>query len=696
MANFTDEFGSMVFNKDAMRQRLSPDIFERLEDIIDNGGEMDTEVANAVAEAMMNWAMEKGATHYTHWFQPMTGITAEKHDSFIQPDGVCGVGLDFRGKHLIKGEPDASSFPSGGLRATFEARGYTAWDPTSFAFVKDGSLCIPTVFCSYSGEVLDKKTPLLRSTEAVCKEALRIVRLFGDTESKRVFATAGAEQEYFLLDLQQYKKRKDLVITGRTLFGAPPPKGQEMEDHYFGALRPRVSEFMKDLDRELWKLGVYAKTKHNEAAPSQHELAPGYCRVNLATDHNQLTMEIMKKVAERHGLACLLHEKPFRGVNGSGKHNNWSLMTDTGKNLFSPGKKPENNKQFQLFMSAVIRAVDENQDLLRISVATAGNDRRLGGSEAPPAIISMFLGDYITNILTSVEEGHGAKEYSAEKMETGIASVPEFLKDKSDRNRTSPFAFTGNKFEFRMPGSSLSIAGPNVMLNTGVADVLRDYADRLEKAESFDAEVNAIIAKTMRDHKRIIFNGNNYSEEWVKEAENRGLCNYKNAVEALEHYPDKKNIELFARHKIYTESEIRSRQEILLENYSKVEIIEALTMIDMVRKDIMPACIKFEKTLAETAAAKKSIGIDVSKSTEVEFIKKIDGLIKEFEKRTELVEKYSAKAKNIKDIHAQAKFVCDELYPTLHKLRAVADELESLVGDEYWPFPAYRDLLFSV
>ena len=696
MANFTDEFGSMVFNKDAMRQRLSPDIFERLEDIIDNGGEMDTEVANAVAEAMMNWAMEKGATHYTHWFQPMTGITAEKHDSFIQPDGVCGVGLDFRGKHLIKGEPDASSFPSGGLRATFEARGYTAWDPTSFAFVKDGSLCIPTVFCSYSGEVLDKKTPLLRSTEAVCKEALRIVRLFGDTESKRVFATAGAEQEYFLLDLQQYKKRKDLVITGRTLFGAPPPKGQEMEDHYFGALRPRVSEFMKDLDRELWKLGVYAKTKHNEAAPSQHELAPGYCRVNLATDHNQLTMEIMKKVAERHGLACLLHEKPFRGVNGSGKHNNWSLMTDTGKNLFSPGKKPENNKQFQLFMSAVIRAVDENQDLLRISVATAGNDRRLGGSEAPPAIISMFLGDYITNILTSVEEGHGAKEYSAEKMETGIASVPEFLKDKSDRNRTSPFAFTGNKFEFRMPGSSLSIAGPNVMLNTGVADVLRDYADRLEKAESFDAEVNAIIAKTMRDHKRIIFNGNNYSEEWVKEAENRGLCNYKNAVEALEHYPDKKNIELFARHKIYTESEIRSRQEILLENYSKVEIIEALTMIDMVRKDIMPACIKFEKTLAETAAAKKSIGIDVSKSTEVEFIKKIDGLIKEFEKRTELVEKYSAKAKNIQDIHAQAKLVCDELYPTLHKLRAVADELESLVGDEYWPFPAYRDLLFSV
>ncbi|MBQ5898043.1 MAG: glutamine synthetase III, partial [Oscillospiraceae bacterium] len=422
MAKFTDEFGSMVFNKDVMRQRLSPEVFARIEDIIDNGGEMDSEIANAVAEAMMNWAIEKGATHYTHWFQPMTGLSAEKHDSFIQPDGVGGVGLDFRGKHLIKGEPDASSFPSGGLRATFEARGYTAWDPTSFAFVKDGSLCIPTVFCSYSGEVLDKKTPLLRSTEAVCKEALRVVHLFGDTEAKRVFATAGAEQEYFLLDRKQYKKRKDLVITGRTLFGAPPPKGQEMEDHYFGNLRPRVAAFMKDLDEELWKLGVYAKTKHNEAAPSQHELAPGYCRVNLATDHNQLTMEIMKKVAEKHDLACLLHEKPFRGVNGSGKHDNWSLTTDTGHNLFSPGKEPETNKQFQLLMCAVIRAVDENQDLLRISVATAGNDRRLGGSEAPPAIISMFLGDYITNILTSVEEGHGSKEWNAEKMETGVAS----------------------------------------------------------------------------------------------------------------------------------------------------------------------------------------------------------------------------------------------------------------------------------
>ena len=696
MEKFTDYFGSMVFNKEAMRQRLSSDVFLKLEDIIDNGGEMDSEIADAVAEAMMTWAMEKGATHYTHWFQPMTGLSAEKHDSFIQPDGEGGAGLDFRGKHLIKGEPDASSFPSGGLRATFEARGYTAWDPTSFAFVKDGSLCIPTVFCSYSGEVLDKKTPLLRSTITVCKEALRILRLFGDTETKRVFATAGAEQEYFLVDMNQYKKRKDLVITGRTLFGAPPPKGQEMEDHYFGTLRPRVSEFMKDLDEELWKLGVYAKTKHNEAAPSQHELAPGYSRVNLATDHNQLTMEIMKKVAERHGLACLLHEKPFRGVNGSGKHNNWSLATDTGKNLFSPGKNPEENKLFQLLMCAVIRAVDENQDLLRISVSTAGNDRRLGGSEAPPAIISMFLGDYITNILTSAAEGHGADKWNAEKMETGVDSVPEFLKDKSDRNRTSPFAFTGNKFEFRMPGSSVSIACPNVMINTGVADVLRDFADRLENAEDFDAKVSELIAETMREHKRIIFNGNNYSEEWAEEAEKRGLCAFKNAVDALEHYPDKKNLELFARHKIYTESEVRSRQEIMLENYSKIIIIEASTMIDMVRKDIMPACIAFEKSLAETAAAKKAIGFDVSKSTEVKLVEKLDSLIAKLEEKTELVEERSAFAKSMKEIHSQARFVCDELYPTLHDLRTLADDLELIVSDEFWPFPAYRDLLFSV
>ncbi len=691
MTKFTDIFGSMVFNKEAMRQRLSPETYARICDIMDNGGEMEAEIAEEVAAAMMEWAMEKGATHYTHWFQPMTGITAEKHDSFIQPDGVGGVGLDFRGKHLIKGEPDASSFPSGGLRATFEARGYTAWDPTSFAFVKDKSLCIPTVFCSHSGEVLDKKTPLLRSTEAVCKEALRVLQLLGETDVKRVFATAGAEQEYFLIDQELYKKREDLVITGRTLFGAAPPKGQEMEDHYFGTLRPRVAEFMQDLDNELWKLGVYAKTKHNEVAPSQHELAPGYSRVNLATDHNQLTMEIMKKVAERHGLACLLHEKPFRGVNGSGKHNNWALATDTGKNLFSPGKNPEKNNIFKLFMCAVIRAVDENQDLLRISVASAGNDRRLGGSEAPPAIISMFLGDYITQILEG--SGNNAK---AERMETGVASVLEFLKDKSDRNRTSPFAFTGNKFEFRMPGSSISIACPNVMINTGVADVLCDFGDYLESCEDIDVGVNTLIKKTLEEHRRIIFNGNNYSEEWAAEAEKRGLCNFVTGVDALEHYNDKKNIELFARHKIYTEAEIKSRQEIMLENYAKIMIIEANTMVDMVKKDIMPACIAFEKVLAETAVLKQSIGIDVSGTTEANLVRSISALVTELEKRTELLEELNTRAKAVRDTHKQARFLCDEVHGVMHDLRETADELETLVGDGYWPFPAYRDLLFSV
>lgn len=691
MTDFTEIFGSMVFNKEVMRQRLSPEIFSKIEDIIDNGGEMDEEVANAVATAMMKWAMEKGATHYTHWFQPMTGITAEKHDSFIQPDGEGGVGLDFRGKHLIKGEPDASSFPSGGLRATFEARGYTAWDPTSFAFVKDNSLCIPTVFCSHSGEVLDKKTPLLRSTEAVCKEALRVLHLLGETDVKRVFATAGAEQEYFLIDRELYKKREDLVITGRTLFGAAPPKGQEMEDHYFGTLRPRVAEFMKDLDNELWKLGVYAKTKHNEVAPSQHELAPGYSRVNLATDHNQLTMEIMKKVAERHGLACLLHEKPFRGVNGSGKHNNWALATDTGKNLFNPGKNPESNNIFKLFMCAVIRAVDENQDLLRISVSCAGNDRRLGGSEAPPAIISMFLGDYITGIL----EGTGNK-IIAERMETGIASVPEFMKDKSDRNRTSPFAFTGNKFEFRMPGSSISIACPNVMINTGVADALRDFGDYLEKTENITDAVDTLVKSTMEKHRRIIFNGNNYSEEWALEAKKRGLSNVVTGVEALEHYTDEKNISLFARHKIYTAAEIKSRQEILLDNYAKVMIIEANTMIDMVKKDILPACIAFEKVLAETAMLKKNIGIDILEATEVNLVKKVAESVAELEKRVRLLEELCTKAKTIKDTHKQARYLCEEVHVAMHDLRTTADGLETMVGDDYWPFPAYRDLLFSV
>ena len=696
MTDIPKIFGSMVFNREVMRQRLSSDVYERLIDVIENGGEMEKDVADAVAEAMKEWAIEKGATHYTHWFQPMTGITAEKHDSFLTPTRDGGVVMEFSGKKLIKGEPDASSFPSGGLRATFEARGYTAWDPTSYAFVKDGSLCIPTVFCSYGGEVLDKKTPLMRSTEAVCKQSLRILRLFGDTETKRVFVTAGAEQEYFLIDRARFEKREDLVITGRTLFGSKPPKGQEMEDHYFGALRPRVSEFMHDLDTELWKLGVYAKTKHNEVAPGQHELAPGYSNVNLATDHNQLTMEIMKKVAERHGLACLLHEKPFRGVNGSGKHNNWALSTDTGKNLLKPGREPESNKQFLLFMCAVIKAVDEHQDLLRISVSTAGNDRRLGGAEAPPAIISMFLGEDITRILESIAEGHNAVHNDGSRMDTGVAAVPEFWKDKTDRNRTSPFAFTGNKFEFRMPGSSLSIAGPNIMLNTMVADSLMQFADRLEKAEDFDKELDALLAETVKEHRRIIFNGDNYTAEWVTEAKRRGLFDLATTADALPHFSDKKNIELFKRHKIFTESEIRSRQDILLDNYNKVIMIEAATMLDMAKKDILPACLAYERSLAETAEAKKSVGISVENSAEIDLLKKVDSLCTELFARIKNTETLREKADTIKELIPKARFVCDELHSSMSALRAVADELENTVAAEYWPFPTYRDLLFSV
>lgn len=696
MTDIPKLFGSMVFNREVMRQRLSVDVYERLIDIIENGGEMEKDVADAVAEAMKEWAIEKGATHYTHWFQPMTGITAEKHDSFITPTKDGRVIMDFSGKKLIKGEPDASSFPSGGLRATFEARGYTAWDPTSYAFVKDGSLCIPTVFCSYGGEVLDKKTPLMRSTEAVSKQALRVLRLFGDTETKRVFVTAGAEQEYFLIDRAQFEKREDLLITGRTLFGSKPPKGQEMEDHYFGALRPRVAEFMHDLDVELWKLGVYAQTKHNEVAPGQHELAPGYSNVNLATDHNQLTMEIMKKVAERHGLACLLHEKPFRGVNGSGKHNNWSLSTDSGKNLFKPGREPENNKQFLLFMCAVIKAVDEHQDLLRVSVSTAGNDRRLGGAEAPPAIISMFLGEDITEILDSIADGHGAAHNNGSRMDTGVSAVPEFWKDKTDRNRTSPFAFTGNKFEFRMPGSSLSIAGPNIMLNTMVADSLMQFADRLEKAKDFGKELDTLLAETLQKHRRIIFNGNNYTDEWVNEAKRRGLLDLATAVDALPHFSDEKNIDLFRRHKIFTESEIRSRQDIMIDNYNKVIMIETATMLDMAKKDILPACLAYERSLAETAAAKKSVGLSVENSAEVKLLKRIDSLCNELSARIENTEKLRDEAYTIDGTLAKARFVCDRLHASMSDLRATADALENAVAAEYWPFPTYRDLLFSV
>ena len=689
-------FGSMVFNDEVMKQRLSPEIYAKLKARIQSGGELSLDVADAVAEAMKEWAIEKGATHYTHWFQPMTGITAEKHDSFLQPDGEGKIIMRFSGKQLIKGEPDASSFPSGGLRATFEARGYTAWDPTSYAFVKDRSLCIPTVFCGHNGEVLDKKTPLMRSAEVVGKEALRILRLFGDTEAQKVFANVGAEQEYFLIDRDVFKKRKDLVITGRTLFGSKPPKGQEMEDHYFGALRPRVAAFMHDLDLELWNLGVYAQTEHNEVAPGQHELAPHYTNVNLATDHNQLTMEIMKKVAEKHGLSCLLHEKPFRGVNGSGKHNNWSLVTDTGKNLLKPGKEPEKNKQFLLFICAVLKAVDEHQDLLRISVATAGNDRRLGGSEAPPAVISVFVGDDIAAILRSIESGHNGEHYDTIRMDTGVSAVPEFWKDKTDRNRTSPFAFTGNKFEFRMPGSSLSLAGPNIMLNTMVADTLREFADRLEKSDDFEREVDKLLAETVQKHKRILFNGNNYAEEWLVEAERRGLLNLKSAVDAIPLLTEPKNIALFERHKIFTADELRSRQEILLDNYNKVIRIEALTMIDMAKKDILPACLKYEKMLAKTAVSKKSLGIFCENSAEEILLRKIDALCAEFLQKITVLENNTEASFHIANPLETAQFVSGHLHDSMSSLRATADALEELVGADYWPFPGYCDLLFSV
>ena len=601
-------FGSMVFGDDVMRDRLPKDIYKALRKTIAEGTHLELDVANVVANAMKEWAVEKGATHYTHWFQPMTGVTAEKHDSFIAPTGDGRIMMEFSGKELVRGEPDASSFPSGGLRATFEARGYTVWDTTSYAFIKDGTLYIPTAFCSYSGEALDKKTPLLRSMEAVSKQALRILRLFGNTAAKRVITTVGPEQEYFLIDQELYWKRPDLVYTGRTLFGARPPKGQEMEDHYFGSIKPRVAAFMRELEEELWKLGVLAKTKHNEVAPAQHELAPVFTTTNIATDHNQLTMELMKSIASRHGLACLLHEKPFAGVNGSGKHNNWSLSTDTGVNLLEPGETPYENAQFLLFLTAVIQAVDEYQDLLRVSVASAGNDHRLGANEAPPAIVSMFLGDELTEILEAIETGAAYHDRERHQMEIGATVLPHFPKDSTDRNRTSPFAFTGNKFEFRMLGSAFSIAGPNIVLNTVVAESLRGFADVLENAEDFQSELASLIRKTIGQHKRIIFNGNNYSEDWVHEAERRGLSNLKNTVEALPAFVSDKSVELFARHHVFTPSEIRSRYEILLENYGKMLHIEALTMVDMVKKGIMPACVAYQNDLSQLLCSKKNCG----------------------------------------------------------------------------------------
>ena len=607
-SNVPDYFGSMVFGESVMKERLPKDVYKSLKKTIKEGTPLDQHIANVVANAMKDWALSKGATHFTHWFQPMTGITAEKHDSFISPCQDGTVIMEFSGKELVKGEPDASSFPSGGLRATFEARGYTAWDPTSYAFIKDGSLCIPTAFCSYTGEVLDKKTPLLRSMDVISNQACRILKLFGK-ECKRVTTTVGAEQEYFLIDKEDYKKRKDLIFTGRTLFGAKPPKGQELDDHYFGSIRPRVMAFMKELDEELWKLGVLTKTKHNEVAPCQHEMAPIFTTTNIATDQNQLTMEMMKKVADRHNLVCLLHEKPFEGVNGSGKHNNWSLSTNTGENLLEPGSTPSSNAQFLLFLTAVIKGVDEYQDLLRISVASAGNDHRLGANEAPPAIVSMFVGDELYAILNAIESGTNYTDVKKTMMSVGVSTLPRIPKDNTDRNRTSPFAFTGNKFEFRMLGSTFNIACTNVMLNTIVAEELCQFADELEKAGDFDTALMLLIQREVKAHKRIIFNGNGYDAKWVEEAEKRGLMNLKTTPDALPHYTDEKNLKLFTKHKIYTEVEIASRKEILLEEYSKTINIEALTMIDMLKKNIIPDCIAYNKKLVDAATAKKNIGI---------------------------------------------------------------------------------------
>jgi len=690
-------FGSLVFNDAVMKEKIPKDIYLSLKKTIEEGKDLDINVANVVASAMKDWAIEKGATHFTHWFQPMTGITAEKHDSFISPLSDGKVIMEFSGKELIKGEPDASSFPSGGLRATFEARGYTAWDPTSYAFIKDNSLCIPTVFCSYSGEVLDKKTPLLRSMEVLSEQCCRILHMFGDTDVKRVVSTVGPEQEYFLIDKEVYLKRKDLRLTGRTLFGAKPPKGQELEDHYFGSIRPRVMKFMEELNQELWKLGILAKTEHNEVAPAQHEIAPIFANANIATDHNQLMMDIMKKVAERHGMVCLLHEKPFAGVNGSGKHNNWSLTTNTGVNLFNPGKNPAENKRFLLFLAAVIKAVDEHQDLLRLSAASAGNDHRLGANEAPPAIVSMFLGDELTSILESIEKGCAYNCVTAKSMNTGVHVLPDFKKDTTDRNRTSPFAFTGNKFEFRMLGSSFSVSGPNIVLNTIVADALSQFADRLEKASDLSKEVDEIVRETYSNHKRIIFNGNNYAKEWVEEAERRGLLNLVSTPDALPYFVSEKNINLFTKHKIFTKSEIISRCELLLENYCKIINIEALTMLDIVRKDILPAVYEYSNMLATEVKNKKEIGIDVSGDSEVAIIEKIGKLASILYKKADSLEKALIAAADHNSTTAEhAKYYKDAVLSEMQELRATADELETIVGAKYWPFPTYSDLLYSV
>ena len=692
-------YGSLVFNDKVMRSKLPKDMYKALKKTIENGTHLELDVANSVAVAMKEWATENGATHYTHWFQPMTNVTAEKHDSFISPPGDGQVIMDFSGKELVKGEPDASSFPSGGLRATFEARGYTAWDPTSPAFIKDKTLYIPTAFCSYSGEALDKKTPLLRSMDVLNKEAVRILHILGNKEVRHINTTVGPEQEYFLVDKDLYKKRKDLIFCGRTLLGASAPKGQEMEDHYFGALKPRVAAYMHDLDEELWKLGIPAKTKHNEVAPAQHELAPVFDTTNVAVDHNQLTMEIMKKVADKHNMVCLLHEKPFEGINGSGKHNNWSMSTDTGVNLLDPGKTPAENTQFLVFLVAVIKAVDDYADLLRVSVASAGNDHRLGANEAPPAIVSIFLGDELTDILKSIENDTFFNNKHAVQMDIGAKVLPHFTKDTTDRNRTSPFAFTGNKFEFRMLGSAASVANPNIVLNTAVAEVLSEFSAALKDVpeEEMESAVHALLKKTIEDHKRIIFNGNGYTDEWVEEAEKRGLYNLKTTPDALPHFVDEKNIDLFTKHGIFTKEELFSRYEIWLENYYKTINIESNTLAEMIQKQVIPSVFTYVEKLADTAAVKKSVVADVSVASEAALISKLSTLADTMTKDLETLKADTAKALAASDdVLACAKAYQENVLSDMETLRKSADEAEALIPDELLPYPTYDELLFSI
>ena len=697
MKSVTETFGSLVFDDRVMKSMLSAKVYASLKKTIDEGAALDIGVANAVAAAMKDWAIEKGATHFTHWFQPLTGITAEKHDSFITPSPDGGVIMEFSGKELIKGEPDASSFPSGGLRATFEARGYTAWDPTSYAFIKGRTLCIPTAFCSYGGHALDKKTPLLRSMEALSRQAIRVLRLFGNTSVKRIVSSVGPEQEYFLITKEMYNARPDLRFTGRTLFGSKPPKGQEMDDHYFGVIKPRVAAYMEELNEELWKLGILAKTEHNEVAPAQHELAPIYTTTNVATDHNQLTMEIMQKIASKHGLVCLLHEKPFAGVNGSGKHNNWSISTDEGQNLLSPGDTPYENAQFLLFLCAVIKAVDDYQDLLRISVATAGNDHRLGANEAPPAVISIFLGDELNAVLEAIETDTPYKGTEKTQMKLGVDVLPKFNRDTTDRNRTSPFAFTGNKFEFRMLGSSNSIACANIMLNSAVAESLKIYADRLENAEDFETALHDMIKKTIKDHKRIIFNGNGYDDAWIKEAtEQRGLLNYRTTADCMPHLLDKKNVDMLTSHKVFSIEELNSRCEIMLENYCKSVTIEANTMVDMAKTEIAPAVEAFTADIAKNTAAKRAVSANIACEYETGLLSKLSDLTDKIEKYADELKDAVVTLGNAKDIMEESEMIRDGVLPKMCELRLAADTAETLTAKSYWPYPSYADILFSV